>query len=69
VKGSIAVGTGVHGAGDSLSENAALCHGMSANDVGLIEVGPAGNFCAERMGQVNKYGFSHFKVPPKILCL
>ena len=62
------MGTGVHGAGDLLGQNAALSHGVGVIDNGLIEIGPTGNLGAEGMSQVNKYSLTHFKFPPEI-CL
>ena len=59
VTGSVAVGAGVHGAGDALGQNAALGHGVGTDDVGLVEVGPAGDLSAEGVSQVNKNGLSH----------
>jgi hypothetical protein len=55
------VSAGVHGAGDALGQNAALSHGVSANDVGLIEVRPAGDLSTKGMSQVNKYSLTHNK--------
>ena len=58
VTGSVAVGAGVHGAGDLGSQNAALGHGVGVGDLGLVKVGPAGNLSAEGVGQIN-INFTH----------
>src|SRR5699024_245197 len=58
VTGSVTGGAGVHGAGDLGSQNAALSHGVSVGDFGLVEVGPAGNLSAEGVGQIN-INFTH----------
>ena len=65
VTGSVTVSAGVHGAGDALGQNAALSHGVSAHDVRLIKVRPAGDLSAKGVGQINKNSLAHCSVPPK----
>jgi hypothetical protein len=53
------VSAGVHGAGDALGQNATLSHGVGANDLGLIEIRPAGDLSTKGVGQVNKNSLAH----------
>jgi hypothetical protein len=53
------MGTGMLNAIDPLGENAALCQGVHRIDNRFYEIGPAGNFRAERMRKVNKNFLSH----------
>ena len=59
VTGGVAVGAGVHGAGDLGGQHAALGHGVGVVDLGLVKVGPAGNLSAEGVGQVNINFLAH----------
>lgn len=61
VTGGVAVGAGVHGAGDLGGQNAALGHGVGVGDLGLVKVGPAGDLSAEGVGQVNINFLAHNK--------
>jgi hypothetical protein len=59
VTGSIAMRAGMHGTGDFLSQDATLGHGVIIIDYRLIKIRPAGNFCAERVCQVDEYFLAH----------
>jgi hypothetical protein len=51
--------TGVHRAGDILSQHTTFSHGVRIIDDRLIKIRPAGNFCAKGMRQRDKYCFTH----------
>jgi hypothetical protein len=59
VTGSIAVSTGMHGAGNILRQNTAFCHCVIIIDYRFVKIWPAWYFRTERVRQINEYFFPH----------